>query len=153
MKNNIPQFLLIFLLFFSCILFSCNSNTGDSDSELIKIKKERDSLKFLLSEIDQKYVFDSIRLITEPSPDNLLIPGSEYNLKFYFIGFNKDTYFLDNNTLNEASNDSLLPDRGIFHYSTTLDANKNEFEGFISTNSKFGKNYEAVMHNPDLLEK
>ncbi|WP_339918483.1 hypothetical protein [Yeosuana marina] len=150
MKNK-TRFLLINLLLISAIFISCNSSS--KDSELIKITKERDSLQGLLSEIDQKYVFDSIRLVTEPNPDNLLIPGSEYNLKFYFIGYNKDTYFVEDDSLNKVSKDSLFPDRGIFHYNTLLMPDQNEFEGLISTNSKFGKNYKAVLHNPDLLEK
>ena len=150
MKNN-TKLLSIFVFLIFAIFISCNSNS--TDSELIKIKRERDSLQLLLSEIEQKYVFDSIRLVTEPHPDNLLIPGSEYSLKFYFIGYNKDTYFVEDDSLNKVSKDSLFPERGIFHYNTSLKPEQNEFEGLISTNSKFGKNYKAVLHNPDLLEK
>ena len=141
----------IFLLFFSSFFISCNSNFKEND--LTEIKRERDSLQALLSEIEEKYVFDSIRLVFDDSPENQLSPGSEYNLKFYFIGFNKKSYFAETDSPNEAFEDSIFPNRGIFHYNTTLKSSDNEFEGFISTNSKFGKNYEAVLHNPDLLKE
>ena len=150
MKNNISTIWLIPVLILCQVIISCNPS---KDKEFTKIKKERDSLRVLMAEIDQKYVFDSIRLVFDSSKENLLIPGSEYNLEFYFIGFNNDSYFKIGDNLNKASEDSLFPERGVFHYRTLLQPNENEFKGFISTNSKYGKNYEAVLHNPDLLEK
>ena len=151
MKNINSKLLLVLLLFISYINISCNSDY--TNSELVEIKRERDSLQVLLSEIEQKYVFDSIRLVVDQSPENLLTPGSEYNLKFYFIGFNRNSYFAETDSPNKAFEDSIFSDRGIFHYNTVLDGNNNEFKGFISTNGRFGKNYEAVLHNPDLLEE
>ncbi|SKB78287.1 hypothetical protein SAMN05660903_02519 [Salegentibacter salinarum] len=148
-NNTTKNFMLLFVLV-SQIFFSCNVR---NDKDFSKIERERDSLKTILNNINQKYVFDNVRIVTKPSSENVISPGNEYNLEVYFIGYNNDSYFKNYDSINNNSIDSIYPQKGIFHFKTILEKSGNEFKGLISTNSEYGKNYEAILHNPDLLKQ
>src|SRR5690554_6004251 len=92
-KFNIYKKMLFFTLCI-CLFNSCQNNY-----EFKKLEKERDSLASILKKINNKYVFDSVKVKTIISPENILLENNDYKVDFYFVAYNKNSYFKDYDTI------------------------------------------------------
>ena len=136
------------LIFLAVLTHSCNSNySADKDySELIKLRAENDSLKGILQEIDNKYVFDSVSIREIKNADNTYKRNSLFKSKFYIIGYNTNplTHFVKiDSDLNQI--DTLNLQDGGYEYLLKLDEDKNTFKAYINIENKYGKIYAAQL--------
>lgn len=137
-------FITTLFLFTICSCERTNQNGYE------KLEKERDSLLVILREVNSKYIFDSVKVKTIANPENSNTVNSDFKVEFYFIGYNKESYFVDYDTVVNGkivSRDTLKPKKGVFFYSKKLTEGKNVVEGYISTNNKHGKNIEGILYS------
>jgi len=84
---------ILFLLGFSC---ADNNNMENSDEKIYNLRKENDSLKEILAEINTKYVFDSISVRKIYDHSNTYEPNSELRTEFVIAAFSQNkTYFIE----------------------------------------------------------
>jgi len=149
-KFNIYKKMLFFTLCI-CLFNSCQNNY-----EFKKLEKERDSLASILKKINNKYVFDSVKVKTIISPENILLENNDYKVDFYFVAYNKNSYFKDYDTIvNEEIivKDTLTTKDGVFKYKKTLKEGRNEIKGFISSNNQYGKEVQGVLYHTVTVKK
>jgi len=148
------KLLLLFLT--SILLLSCTEAkyTKGLRAEIEKLSQQNDSLKTVVSEIDQKYVFDSLTIRSIPNEKNSNKINSTYKMEIVFVGYNTDgksTMVIGDSTIYEngiervANGDSLVMKKGGFLFERKLHSEKNNFWGLLQSDNKYGKPFKATM--------
>lgn len=110
-----------------------------------ELKAENDSLKNILSEIENKYVFDSIKYRIIPNPDNTKKLNSEYEFEFIAVGYNSnnDSIFEFDKTTNSIGTEinaySMTKKNGGITVKTKLIKPRNRISFDIDYENKYGK--------------
>ncbi|WP_103070856.1 hypothetical protein [Aquimarina sediminis] len=110
-----------------------------------ELKAENDSLKNILSKIENKYVFDSIKYRIIPNPNNTQKLNSEYEFEFIAIGynFNNDSIFEFDKTTNSIGTEinaySMTKKNGGITVKTKLIKPWNRISFDIDYENKYGK--------------
>lgn len=136
----------LILIFLSVLNFSCNTNSSSDrvNSELNKLRIENDSLKKIVQEIDNKYVFDSISIREVEDDSNTYKLNSVYKSRLYFVGFNSnpDTYVVKvDSSYNPI--DTLQLRNGGYDYFSTLNQEQKDFTSYVNIENKYGKKFTA----------
>lgn len=135
----------IIIILFTLIFSSCIDKKQPENviTEIDRLRIENDSLKKIISEINGKYVFDSISVRQVIDSDNSYKLNSLYKTKLYFIGYNKNdnTYMA---VMDSIRNDTLELNENGYPYSKVLQKKENIILIELNAENKFGKNFQAT---------
>lgn len=129
--------------------FGCQETRNNKDLERLKI--ENDSLKEIISNLDQKYIFDSISIRDIPSYQNtyrnnttvsgeIVIVGYNYNEKTNVVLGDSIKYSPEVTIYNP---DTLKLKDGGFIYNKKLEDSLH-LRGIINVGNNYGKSHQAV---------
>ena len=139
--------LTFILLFFT----NCEKNKTDKfEQQLDFLKNENDSLKDIISEIDNKYVFDSISYKNDFNPNNTYKLNSTVESHMVIVAYGPNTKFIKFDSLVDGTKinpDTLDQQYGSYHFSTKLDKEKKIIKVEIETNNKYGKNSTVTLYD------
>ncbi|BFP40570.1 hypothetical protein FGF1_14150 [Flavobacteriaceae bacterium GF1] len=149
MKNLKLNVVSLSILTVVCVLsIGCkNSNFEPLNNRISELEKKNDSLKLLLDKVNQKYVFDSIKIRHIPYCKNSNRVNSIYREEIVFAAYNVnggslviigDSLNFDNG-LNVINGDTLELKNGAFQNSIELNEELNRYKGILETQNEFGK--------------
>ncbi|MFB9054558.1 hypothetical protein ACFFVB_15820 [Formosa undariae] len=139
---NKPIIILLLILFIS----SCTDikQSEKKITEIETLRAENDSLKKIVAEINNKYVFDSIFIKTINSPNNTLKTDSDYEMQIMVVGYNPTkSYFVKFDSIangKKVNPDTLNQRNGIFLYKTKLVDELTRVSVDVKIENKFGQN-------------
>tara|TARA_R110000868_G_scaffold410605_1_gene699224 strand:+ start:748 stop:1203 length:456 start_codon:yes stop_codon:yes gene_type:complete len=141
---------ILLILLISIFFLSCNNQSGELKSENEILKKENDSLQKLLTKLNNKYIFDDIKVRVIPSENNTKKIGSEFNGEFVIVGYNKETVVnfsteKDNNTEDFIDTKSLKRDFGGFPFNLTLKKAENDIYFKFDVNAIHGRDFGGII--------
>lgn len=150
--NKPILYILLTLLVVSCTDINQMEN---KIAEMKKLRTENDSLKKIMAEINNKYIFDSITIRDIPSYKNSYEPNTTFSGEIVFIGYNNDTLntkviMIDSVTYNPKklyNPDTLKLKNGGYHYQKKMDADQVYWKAEIQTKHQYGKKFEGVLIN------
>lgn len=147
MKTKILSFFILTLF-----IFSCNKNETIKTIEILN--KENDSLRTILKEIKNKYIFDSISIRDIPSYKNSYQLNSEVMGEIVFVGFNynknskMNVIMVDSFAYNPSKTlynpDTLKMVNGGYIYKKKLTSIDTQLKGVLEFENNYGKNYEGL---------
>ncbi len=147
----------VIIILLSLLIFSCTdkNQTHNKITELEKLQTENDSLKKIVKEISNKYVFDSISFRDISSFNNTYEINSSLKGEFVIVGYNNDientnVIMFDSITYNPKklfNPDTLKLKNGGYNYEMKMDAERVYWRVEVQINHKYGKNYEGVLIN------
>jgi len=124
------------------------------------LRIENDSLKNIVVEINEKYVFDSISIRDIPSHKNTYKLNSIVSGEVVLIGYNiekkTNVIMIDSLTYNPKklfNPDTLELEKGGFIYKAKLNADRIYLKGIIETKNKYGKGYEVLYNSTIGIKK
>ncbi len=145
---------IIFLLL-SIGLLSCTSINQDRNTieQLENLHKENDSLKSILAEINNKYVFDSISFRDIPNYKNSYDLNTQVEGEIVIVGYNTNkksrVIFVDSLSTNSIRSlynpDTIYPVRGGYKYSKNLNSKKMKISAYLECYSDYGKSFSFPM--------
>tara|TARA_R100000655_G_scaffold65009_1_gene103497 strand:+ start:614 stop:1069 length:456 start_codon:yes stop_codon:yes gene_type:complete len=142
---------LLSLIFILSFFTNCDKrNTDNYENEFYILKKENDSLKNIISEIDNKYVFDSISYKNNFDTDNTYGLNSTVKSKMVIVAYSTETQFIKYDSLvagKKINPDTLDQNYGSYYFSTKLDKEKKFIQVEIETNNKYGKNRTVTLND------
>jgi hypothetical protein len=154
-KNKMNKPIIVILL--TLLIFSCTDNkqTDKKITELERLQTENDSLKKIVKEISNKYVFDSISFRDIDSFTNTYEINSIIKGELVIVGYNNDientnVIMFDSISYNPKklfNPDTLKLQNGGYHYEMKMDAERVYWRAEVQINHKYGKNYEGVLIN------
>lgn len=145
------------------MIFSCTdiNQSENKIAEIENLRAENDSLKKIVAEINNKYVFDSITVRDIPSYKNTYKLNSNITGEIVFVGYNNDkqntnVIMIDSISYNPKklyNPDSLILRNGGFHYEKKLDTERIYWKAEIQTKHKYGKKFEGILSNTAQVKK
>jgi len=141
------------IILLSILIFSCteSNNSKNLIGKIEKLQIENDSLKNIVAEINEKYVFDSISIRDIPSYKNTYKLNSIISGEIVFVGYNIDKKTnvimidsLENNPKKLFNPDTLILKKGGFIYNARLNTERINLKGILETKNKYGKEYEVI---------
>ncbi len=147
---------ILILFFISCFNFSCNENNSQEQqtTELETLRLENDSLRKIVADINEKYVFDSISVRDIPSYKNEYNLNSKITGEIVFVGYNLndkswaikfDSTNYDNGRIL-INPDTLKNINGGYRYEKNLNSEFNTMRADLKTENEFGKPFNVVYH-------
>ncbi len=146
----------IITIFLLILTFSCNdsNHTENLNSKIKIMNQENDSLRNIISELNSKYIFDSITVRDIPSYKNTYKINSEIIGEIVFVGYNNSSQksnmnviLIDStstNSINKLYNsDTLKIKNGGFIYKRTLSNDNLVLKGVLKIENEYGKKYEG----------
>lgn len=122
----------------------------NTNAKLEDLRAENDSLKKIVADINNKYVFDSISIRDIPSYKNTYELDSKVSGEIVFVGYNinkkTNVIMVDSFTYNPKklyNPDTLKMKKGGFVYETELNADRIYLEGILETKNELGKEFES----------
>lgn len=147
----------ILIILLAVLIFSCvdNNQSENNITKMEKLQAENDSLKKILMEISNKYVFDSISFRDIPSFNNSYEINSSIKGEFVIVGYNNDiettnVILFDSISYNPKklfNPDTLKLKNGGYNYEIKMDAERVFWRAEVQINHKYGRNYEGVLIN------
>ncbi|NQY30149.1 MAG: hypothetical protein HRT69_11850 [Flavobacteriaceae bacterium] len=108
------------------------------------LKSENDSLKNILSELNNKYIFDSISLHNVYNKKNTYDLNSNFEMELMVIGYSPNkSYFVAYDSIvngRKINLDTLIQEKGRFKYNTTLNKKKITIRMDYNIQNEFGQN-------------
>ncbi len=143
----------IIVIIILIVISSCNTNSLVKKNEKLKI--ENDSLKKLLSEVNGKYVFDSISFRDIYYPNNTYKKNSEFGVELLVVGYNSNnSFFIKYDSIDLQGNlinpDTLKQKNGGFKLETKLENQKTPIKVKMEIQNKFGKSKHGTLF--DIIE-
>ena len=139
---------IILIVIISILSLSCSDKSKSEKIE--KLQVENDSLKSILSEISEKYIFDSIAIRDIPNYKNTYKLNSKISGEIVFVGYNigenSNVIMVDSLSYNPKilhNPDTLELKKGGFIYETELKSDRTYLKGILEIKSKYGKEYEG----------
>lgn len=145
----------IIIILLNFLIFSCTNKYKDENTslKLENLRTENDSLRKIVSEIETKYVFDSISIRDIPSYKNTYELNSKVSGEIVFVGYNNNkktnVILVDSFSYNSKqlyNPDTLKLDKGGFIYETELNTDRVYLRGILKTQNEFGKEYENMFN-------
>ncbi|PNW25388.1 hypothetical protein BKP44_19685 [Formosa algae] len=96
----------------------------------------------MVSEINNKYVFDSIFVKTSNNPENTLKLNSDYKMDIMIVGYNLDKSYLvayDKENDEKINLDTLSHKKGIYKYNTKLTNDLNKVFIDLHVENEYGQ--------------
>ena len=137
-------YLILILIASSC---SKTNQSKDLISEIENLKADNDSLKNIISTLNQKYIFDEVSVRHIESKKNTHKLNSQYETEIVVVGYNirKDSvkHFPKKECLVEkvCNPYTVTFNNGGTQIKTKLDENKNWLQFEINTESQYGKKF------------
>lgn len=136
------------------LFFLITTNISCSDARLLKkdleyLKVQNDSLKWVLSELNQKYIFDSISIKEIPDSKNTFKRNSVYKTEFVVIAHPSDkSNFVKYQNLNKEriNVDTLKYRHGSYHMNMKLEEARNKLKIDMKVINKYGKSDKSTIH-------
>ncbi len=135
----------IILLLLTFLTSGCTDNNQSKTTmaEIKSLRKENDSLKNIIDEINNKFIFDSVFIKTINNPKNSYKPNSDYEMEILFVGYNPDkSYFVKYDSIVDGKKinpDSLLQKNGSFKYKTKLTKQVNKVQIEVNMKNEYGQ--------------
>ncbi len=135
--------IIITLLTF--LTFSCMDKNHDENTiaKLDSLRAENDSLKKIVAEINNKYVFDSISFREIYGKDNKYERNADFNVELLVVGYNPNkSYFVKFDSLvdgKKVNPDTLKQSNGGFKYNTKLTEKENIIRIEMNVENKYGQ--------------
>jgi hypothetical protein len=140
---------IILITIISILSLSCSEKNNSEKIERLQI--ENDSLKSILSELGEKYIFDSIAIRDIPNYKNTYKLTSKVSGEIVFVGYNigenTSVIMVDSFSYNPKrlyNPDTLELKNGGFIYETELTSDRTYLKGVLEMKSNYGKEYEGV---------
>ncbi|WP_253256290.1 hypothetical protein [Formosa algae] len=135
---------LIIITLLTLLISSCTdiNQTENKIVEIENLRAENDSLKKIVSEINNKYVFDSIFVKTSNNPENTLKLNSDYKMDIMIVGYNLDKSYLvayDKENDEKINLDTLSHKKGIYKYNTKLTNDLNKVFIDLHVENEYGQ--------------
>lgn len=144
------------------LLLLLNINCSDINqkkniiNDLESLRTENDSLRKIVSEINNKYVFDSISFRNIINPENTNELNSNYDIEFLVVGYNPNkSYFVKFDSIvdgQKVNPDTLKQSNGGFKYSTKLTEKENTIQIEMEVKNKYGKNKSGIIYDKVFTE-
>ncbi|WP_431167764.1 hypothetical protein [Tenacibaculum halocynthiae] len=144
-----------FFLFFCAIIYtSCNTELKSNYNQL---KSENDSLKMILKELNNKYIFDSISFRDIYSKKNTKRLNSEFEIELLVVGYNfNQSFFTKYDSIDEKGRMvnpmKLKQINGGFKYKTILKSDENLINIEMDIRSKYGKSRSGKLHDKIIVK-
>lgn len=141
------------IILLTILTFSCTdiNQTENILGKIEKLRIENDSLKKIVAEINEKYVFDSITIRDIPDYRNTYKLNSIVRGEIVFVGYNiknkTNAIMVDSFEYNPKklfNPDTLKLKKGGFIYKTKLNTDRIYLKGILETKNKYGKDYEVI---------
>ncbi|WP_300022621.1 hypothetical protein [uncultured Maribacter sp.] len=148
----------ITILIIALCLWNCSdSQKAEVLSNHIQIlTSENDSLKAIINEVNEKYVFDSIGVRIIPSYKNVPKLNSINRNEIVFIGYNANgnsrVMFNGQDKTDTKFIDTLKMENGAFILERKLTKDYNSFNGKVETENKYGKIFGTMVSIATLAE-
>ena len=145
----------IIIVILSIFIFSCTdmNQRENTVAKLEKLHTENDSLRKIVAEINDKYVFDSISIRDFPSYKNTYELNSKVSGEIVFVGYNvnkkTNVILVDSFSYNPKklyNPDTLKLNNGGFVYETELNADRVYLKGILETKNEYGKEFESIFN-------
>ena len=134
---------------------SDNNQSENKIMEIENLRAENDSLKKIVAEINNKFVFDSITVRDIPYYKNTYELNSNISGEIVFVGYNidrqntrvimADSIFYNPEKLYNP--DTLEMKIGGFRYDKKMDADTIYWTAEVYTKHKYGKKFEGILSN------
>lgn len=141
------KFLLKTIVLFT--LISC-SKVNKTNGQIKFLIRENDSLKSILSEINNKYVFDSISIREITNRNNTKKINSIYKTEIVVIGYSENPYFIKYDSLVDEKRvkpDTLKQIKGRYQLNILLDKKTTPINIDMKIKNKYGKSQEGVLRD------
>ena len=121
-----------------------DKNHGENTiAKLDSLRAENDSLKKIVAEINNKYVFDSISFREIYGKDNKYERNADFNVELLVVGYNPNkSYFVKFDSLvdgKKVNPDTLKQSNGGFKYNTKLTEKENIIRIEMNVENKYGQ--------------
>lgn len=144
--------LLLILLISNC---SDNNQSQNSIIEIQNLRAENDSLRKIVAEINNKFIFDSITVRDIPNYKNTYELNSNIAGEIVFVGYNNDkqntrVLMIDSISYNPKklhNPDTLTLKAGGFHYNKKMHTDIIYWSAAVYTKHKYGKKYNGILSN------
>ncbi|OBX17901.1 hypothetical protein ES675_16035 [Bizionia algoritergicola] len=118
-------------------------------TEIETLRAENDSLKKIVAEINNKYVFDSISFRDIYNPKNTYEQDSDFNIELLVVGYNPSkSYFVKFDSIVDGQKinaDTLKQSNGGFKYNTKLTEKENTIRIEMNVENKYGKKKSGTL--------
>ena len=149
--NKVLPFIFLTFLTLSCTHINSGENTI---AKLESLEAENDSLKKIIAEINEKYVFDSISVRDIPSYKNKYELNSKITGEIVFVGYNLNdkSWAIKFDSTNYDNGRKLInPDtlkniKGGYRYEQILNSDFNIIRADLKTENEYGKPFNIVYH-------
>lgn len=142
----------IIIVLLTLLIFSC-TDINQRENSLAKIenlRKENDSLKNIVSDINDKYVFDSISFREIYGKNNRYERNADFEVELLVVGYNPNkSYFVKYDSIVDGQKinpDSLPQSNGGFKYKTKLTEKINNIWIEMNVENDFGQQKKGVLH-------
>ncbi|EGV43565.2 hypothetical protein BZARG_2843 [Bizionia argentinensis JUB59] len=136
---------LIIIVLLTLLISSCTdiNQMENSFAKIENLKKENDSLKKIVADIESKYVFDSISFREIYSKDNKYERNAEFNVELLVVGYNPNkSYFVKFDSLVDGKKinpDTLNQSNGGFKFKTKLTEKENIIRIDMNVENEYGQ--------------
>lgn len=150
--NLIKMTKSIVIVLLTFITFGCTdiNQAENTIAKLENLRAENDSLRRIVAEINNKYVFDSISIRDIPSHKNTYELNSKVSGEIVFVGYNinnkTNVIMVDSFSYNPKrlyNPDTLKLNKGGFVYETEMNNNRIYLKGILETQNEYGKGFES----------
>ncbi|MGJ8667532.1 MAG: hypothetical protein ACSHW7_14270 [Patiriisocius sp.] len=149
----------ILILILTFITLSCRNteNSKNEQAKILNLRAENDSLKKILAEINNKYVFDSISMRDIPSYKNSYELNSMVKGEIVFIGYNQsgkysqiimgDSVDVKSNPIKIFNPDTLKMRNGGYNYEFKLEQKEKIWRANFEIKHKYGAKFQGLISN------
>ncbi|WP_241077717.1 hypothetical protein [Flavimarina sp. Hel_I_48] len=141
----------IIIVLLTLIISSCTdiNQMENSLKKIDSLRKENDSLKKIVADINSKFVFDSISFRDIYSPKNTYKPNSNFEVELLIVGYNLNkNYFVKFDSIvngQKINPDTLSQSNGGFKYKTNLKEKENEIRIEMNIENEYGEKRKGTL--------
>lgn len=142
----------IIIILLTLLISSCTdiNQMENSIAKIESLRNENDSLKKIIAEINNKYVFDSISFREIYGKNNKYERNADFEVELLVVGYNPNkSYFVKYDSIVDGKKinpDSLPQSNGGFKYKTKLTEGINNIWIEMNVENDFGKQKMGVLH-------
>jgi len=143
---------LIIIVLLPLLISSCTdiNQMENSVTKIDSLRKENDSLKKIVAEINNKYVFDSISFREIYGKNNKYELNADFEVELLVVGYSPNkSYFVKYDSIvnGQKINPASLPQsNGGFKYKTKLTEKINKIWIEMNVENEFGQQKKGVLH-------
>tara|TARA_R100000935_G_C2827355_1_gene163079 strand:+ start:527 stop:1003 length:477 start_codon:yes stop_codon:yes gene_type:complete len=153
----------IIIVFLSFLTFSCADINQDENAiaELENLRAENDSLRKIVADIDNKYVFDSVTVRDIPNYKNTYEFNSKIKGEIVVVGYNSNSKksrvimvdSVDYNPKKLFNPDTLKLTNGGYKYEIELNDKEVTWKADITIQNQYGRKFQGLLMNKAATKK